>query len=77
MIDHFLKMVKGRAASQQHLTNVLNRLVLPMLTRAVANKEDVVSKENLDWITKEMLDNNPRNANRLAGEPSRPSQRGF
>ncbi len=65
MVDHFLKLVKGGKTPQEHLATCLHRLVLPMLTAAVAAGEDAVSKENIDFIVHDVLDTrNPRN---LAG----------
>lgn len=55
MVDKFLELVKGGAASQQHLATCLHRLVLPLLTAALASGEDVVSKDNMDFIIKDML----------------------
>ena len=55
MVDKFLEVVKGGAASQRHLTTCLHRLVLPLLTTALAGSEDVVSKSSMDFIMKDML----------------------
>lgn len=55
MVDKFLELVKGGADSQQHLATCLHRLVLPLLTAALASGEDVVSKDNMDFIIKDML----------------------